>query len=87
MKTNASLSPTSLAANCSATANCLELHLKDGASVSIPWAECSTRLASASDAERAAMELSPGGYGIHWPLIDEDLSIPRLLESIGHQSE
>jgi hypothetical protein len=26
-----------------------------------------------------AAELSPGGYGIHWPLLDEDLSISGLL--------
>ena len=25
-------------------------------------------------------ELSPGGYGIHWPLIDEDLFIGGLVK-------
>ena len=35
------------------------------------------RLANASEAERAHMELSP--LGIHWPDIDEDLSIRGLL--------
>jgi len=30
-------------------------------------------------AESAAYEISPSGYGIHWPLIDEDLSIDGLL--------
>jgi hypothetical protein len=28
---------------------------------------------------RAAYEVSPSGYGIHWPLVDEDLSIDGLL--------
>ena len=47
--------------------------------VEIPWGVCSLRLRSASPAERKHMELSPGGYGIHWPLIDEDLSVGGLL--------
>ena len=48
-------------------------------SVSIPWDECSVRLARASFAERSRAELSPSGYGIHWPLIDEDLAVGPLL--------
>jgi hypothetical protein len=48
--------------------------------VSIPWEKCSPRLARASEHERLKAELSPGGYGIHWPLIDEDLSVGRLLK-------
>ena len=47
----------------------------------IPWEKCSGKLAAASEAERQNAELSPGGYGIHWPLIDEDLSIAGLLRS------
>jgi len=39
----------------------------------------SPSLASATDAERMTYEVSPSGYGIHWPLIDEDLSIDGLL--------
>jgi len=45
----------------------------------IPWERCSERLASATDLERSTAELSPGGYGIHWPLLDEDLSVPGLV--------
>ena len=29
--------------------------------------------------ERNNFEVSPSGYGIHWPLIDEDLSIDGLI--------
>jgi hypothetical protein len=47
--------------------------------VQIPWGKCSKKLASATEQERMNAELSPGGYGIHWPLIDEDLSINGLL--------
>jgi hypothetical protein len=46
----------------------------------IPWEKCSIRLAAASEHERLDAELSPGGYGIHWPLIDEDLSVNGLLK-------
>jgi len=42
--------------------------------------DISEKLAKASDIERNKYEISPSGYGIHWPLIDEDLSIDGLLE-------
>jgi hypothetical protein len=29
--------------------------------------------------QRRRAELSPGGYGIHWPLLDEDISIGGLV--------
>lgn len=44
-----------------------------------PLADISSRLLSASSVERARFEISPSGYGIHWPLLDEDLSIDGLL--------
>jgi hypothetical protein len=53
----------------------------ENGSVSIPWEKCSERLARASPAERNRAELSPSGYGIHWPLIDEDLAIGPLLRA------
>ena len=51
--------------------------------VSIPWERCSDRLARASQAERERAELSPSGYGIHWPLIDEDLAVGPLVQLAG----
>ena len=54
----------------------------EGGSVSIPWRECSERLALASPTERSYAVLSPSGYGIHWPLIDEDLAVGPLLRAI-----
>lgn len=53
----------------------------ESGSVSIPWENCSERLARASLLERSRAELSPPGYGIHWPLIDEDLAIGPLLRA------
>ena len=49
--------------------------------VRIPWEECSKKLASATELERFTAELSPGGYGIHWPLLDEDLSVGGLVRN------
>ena len=51
----------------------------DGKSYSFPIAEISNRLFKASDLERGSYNISPSGYGIHWPIIDEDLSIDGLL--------
>jgi hypothetical protein len=39
----------------------------------------SGRLARATQQQRENFELSPSGYGIHWPDIDEDLSIDGLI--------
>jgi hypothetical protein len=60
------------------TPEALIVVLESGA-VSISWEKCSERLAQASLAERLRAELSPAGYGIHWPLIDEDLAVGALL--------
>jgi len=44
-------------------------------------------LARASVEQLAAVELSPGGSGLHWDSIDADLSIPGLLLSSIDRSE
>jgi hypothetical protein len=41
--------------------------------------EISDKLAKADEKERNNFHVSPSGYGIHWPGIDEDLSINGLL--------
>lgn len=51
----------------------------DGKEYQFSLPEISERLAKASDVEGNKYEISPSGYGIHWPLIDEDLSIDGLL--------
>ena len=49
--------------------------------------DISQKLADASPEERAKYEISPAGYGIHWPLIDEDLSIDGLITIREKQSQ
>jgi uncharacterized protein (DUF433 family) len=51
----------------------------DGRSYRIRWTDCSPRLLAASDRQRHRFDVSPSGYGIHWPEIDEDLAIAPLL--------
>ena len=45
----------------------------------IPWEKCSPKLDEAGVMERTRAELSPCGYGIHWPLLDEDLAVAPLI--------
>lgn len=49
--------------------------------------EISDALANASAEERESFEVSPSGYGIHWPLLDEDLSIDGLLGVVHHPGQ
>ena len=67
-----------LAKSIRTTQDALVVELDDRTAV-IPWEECSSRLAAAGSAERAIAELSPSGYGIHWPLLDEDLAVGPLV--------
>jgi hypothetical protein len=41
--------------------------------------DVSDRLFRASEYEKNDFRISPSGYGIHWRLIDEDISINGLL--------
>ncbi len=70
---------TPTARSVEATPTALVLVLPDRR-ISIAWERCSPRLAVASEVERRDLELSPGGYGIHWPRLDEDLSVGGLLQ-------
>lgn len=55
--------------------------LSDGRTISIPiaWFE---RLASATRKQLSNFEISPAGYGIHWPDIDEDISIKAFIDGL-----
>lgn len=56
----------------------LTVELMDGRSNSVPLAWY-PRLAKATPAQLSRWEVAGGGYGIHWPEIDEDLSTEGLL--------
>jgi uncharacterized protein DUF2442 len=59
------------------TASELVVTLMDGRKIATPL-EWYPRLNKASAAERADYEIMP--LGIHWPAIDEDLSIAGMLK-------
>ncbi len=54
--------------------------LRDGRRVSVPL-DRFPRLAHATAAEREDWRVIGHGEGIHWPRIDEDLSVDGLLRS------
>ncbi|MFA5263838.1 MAG: DUF2442 domain-containing protein [Opitutaceae bacterium] len=39
----------------------------------------SDRLLKGTKVERITYRVSPSGYGIHWPLLDEDLTVDGLI--------
>jgi hypothetical protein len=52
--------------------------LKDGRKISVPLAWY-PKLFHATEAQRNNWKIAGGGYGLHWPEIDEDLSTEGLL--------
>jgi hypothetical protein len=58
----------------------------DGEEKKFRTKEISSALERASQSEKNAYEISPSGYGIHWHLIDEDISVDGLL-GIAHTRE
>lgn len=60
------------------TDEALEVHLRDGRKISAPLAWF-PRLVKATASQRANWESAAAGHGIHWPEIDEDLSVAGLL--------
>ena len=62
----------------SVTEDTLVVHLVDGRTISVPvtWYP---RLAHGNQAERANWRFIGEGEGIHWPDLDEDISVEGLL--------
>ncbi len=56
----------------------LSVRLMDGRTITVPLAWY-PRLLNATEEQRNNWKISGGGYGIHWPDIDEDLSTEGLL--------
>ncbi len=52
----------------------------DGNDFQVALESLSLKLKSADEYQRMFYKISPSGYGIHWPLIDEDLSIEGILK-------
>jgi hypothetical protein len=52
----------------------------DGKEYEFPLASISQKLISADVNQKNNFKVSHSGYGIHWPMIDEDISIDGLLK-------
>jgi len=63
------------------TANEIIAHLADGRVISVPLA-WSWRLSDATPKQRANFRLIGGGQGVHWPDVDEDISVEGMLHGI-----
>jgi hypothetical protein len=67
-----------LATAVTVTADTLSVELADGRTIAAPLAWY-PRLAHATAEERGSWRLIAGGRGIHWPAVDEDISVANLL--------
>jgi hypothetical protein len=78
MSTSASEIVRPRALDVAVTEDTLVVTLHDGRVISVPvsWYP---RLEHATPAERKSWELIGAGLGIHWPEVDEDISVEALL--------
>ena len=67
-----------VAQNVTVTKDTLALELADGRTVTAPLAWY-PRLLHGTTRERAKWRLISGGEGVHWPDLDEDISVENVL--------
>ena len=70
------------ATNVVVTDDTLTVDLSDGRTISVPLAWY-PRLVQATDEERSTWRLIGRGEGIHWPEVDEDISVEGLIAGKG----
>jgi len=63
------------------TEELITFNLVDGRVVSVPLA-WSWRLSEATPSQRNKFEIIGDGYGVHWPDVDEDLSVEGMLHGV-----
>ena len=78
MSISATSPVTCLVTNVVATSDTLTAELDDGRTISVPltWYP---RLMDATDEERKNVQLIGNGEGMHWPDLDEDISVENML--------
>ncbi len=59
----------------------VEVELSNGCLFAFP-AEMGQGLRGASPDELAGVEVTPGGYGLHWEALDADLAVPALMAGV-----
>ena len=55
--------------------------LMDGRTITVPLA-WSWRLSEATPEQRARFEIIGSGSGVHWPDVDEDISVEGMLHGV-----
>ena len=65
----------------SVTDEAITFHLADGRVISVPLA-WSWRLSDATPEQRDNFEILGDGHGVHWPDVDEDLSVDGMFHGI-----
>src|SRR5881628_1160473 len=78
MATSSPATEAAAAKHVKVTEHALVVELRDGRSVSVPI-DWYPRLAEGRPSERRRWELIGPGIGIHWPDLDEDISVEGLL--------
>jgi Protein of unknown function (DUF2442) len=81
MSTSSPVNDVATAKHVRVTGSALIVELNDGRTVSAPI-EWYPRLANGTRAERQQWQLIGPGIGIHWPALDEDISIEGLLRGL-----
>ena len=78
MSTSGTELKEALAQSVSVSQDALVVDLADGRTITVPvsWFP---RLAHGTPAERANWRFIGSGEGIHWPTLDEDISVESLL--------
>jgi len=56
----------------------MQVHLTDGRIITIPLAWY-PKLSEATKEQLSKYEISPSGYGVYWPDLDEDLNVLGFL--------
>ncbi len=67
-----------LAESVGFTEDSMVLYLDDGRSITVPLAWY-PRLSAGTEAERSNYELIGDGEGVHWPELDEDISVEGII--------
>jgi hypothetical protein len=62
------------------------VELNDGLIIGVPFTY-TKRLQNASKVERESVEFIGGGVGLHFPLIDEDISIDGIVRDLAPTNE
>jgi hypothetical protein len=78
MSTSLASPPEPRARGLEFVADTFVVHLEDGRSLSVPL-KWFPRLRDATPQQRLNYEMIGRGLAIHWPDIDEEISVPRLF--------